>query len=118
MFAGPRLEFGLHVLCAEAERGEYLRGLLEARLPRLLHWIIRKPRLLKAVFRIAPRLKPRLTEISVDATNKEEAVAQSKHWLAEREAVGAKLSGGYAFTYTNERGWPAEVYGPATAVKA
>ena len=98
------------------QREAYTRRVLEARLPRRLHWLIDHPRLLRLVLRLVRRWRPTLSVVPlrVSATA-ESAVAMSERWITEMEARGRDIEGGYVFTYTDVNQLPAEVYGPVAA---
>lgn len=110
------------------QRDVYCRELLEARLPRRLHWLIDRPRLLKRVLRFVPRWKPRVAVVPLTprqddprrmqaAMTNEAARATADVWeremAAKQEASRQPMPrGGFVFTYTDPTGLPAEVYGP------
>jgi hypothetical protein len=109
------IERPLRERCKELAKAReaYVRKLLKRRLPRRLHWLIDRPRLLKRVLRLVPRWKPTTSYVTLSVdTTAEGATFMRDRWLQEQEARGRDTSGGHVFTYTDPSGLPAEVYGP------
>jgi hypothetical protein len=111
-------DFGVSVV--ESRRAElarsreaYSRKLLKRRLPRLLHWTLDRPRLLRVILRARPRWEPAMLIVPLRCTTTlASAVDASERWLQEQEARGCVMLDGYVFTYTDPAGLPSEVYGP------
>ena len=104
-------------------REAYARRLLEARLPRPLHFLLDRPKALGRLLRLVPRWRPTMTYIECRdgmdghggrfrTMNTEAARHFAQVWIeGAPEQGGASLNGGLVFTYIDPSGLPAEVYG-------
>jgi hypothetical protein len=122
-----------------AERDRYARRILEDKLPRSLHWLIDRPRLLQRVLRIVPLWRPTMTMVDLRGRSPVQHAARmmsfgpdgqvprempyspmtddaarvvANVWVAEMRAAGRSVpDSGLIFTYTDASGLPAQVCG-------
>lgn len=91
------------------ERDAYCRRLLEARMPRRLHFLIDRPEALRRVLRLVPRWRPTMTIVRLGVFD-----SAYDAWFAVEQWVqryGNRDLSGYVFTSTTTEGMPSEIYG-------